>query len=364
MFTDSVKSNRENVIYNTMAKTYLDGSKQIISATKRVFIQSGWEGRKVDATKTNGAGSLLEQLRIQYALEEASLQGGNLGMPLADVTEMFADLASIPAEWLTEEQKAAILKYRRKSVHRAMRRARVKVRDYALSTDMKYFVTLTLDKAKINRYDIHEITKVLNMWLNHQVERRGLTYVMVPELHADGAIHFHALFNGALEAVDSGTIIPFGEDKPRRPRSAWQRADWLRRGGRIVYNLPGWPYGFTTALELEGNYEKAVNYVCKYISKGLNTDADSIPVKVGGRWYYSGGDLGHPEVEFFNANMEDLECDFGNAARRIHAEDLVGVDMIVVWINPDGVPREQPRTFREVCHGKQTEMLREISLGQ
>ena len=353
MLEKSIKCSRENILYNTMVKTYLDGSKQIISATKRVFIQSGWEGRKVDRTKTNPAvARLWEKLRIQAALEEASLAPGSMGMQLADMSTFWDDLASMPEEWLTEEQKQVLIKQRMKSVHRAMRRARVKVRDYALSTDMKYFVTLTLDKEKINRYDIHEITKALTVWLDNQVRRRGLCYVMVPELHADGAVHFHALFNDALEVVDSGTIIPLGEDKPRKPRSEWQRADWLRRGGRIVYNLPSWPYGFTTALKLEGCYERAVNYVCKYISKGLNTDAGDIPVKVGGRWYYSGGKLGRPEVELFNANMEDLEAGFGNAARRIVAHDLVGVDMIVVWINPDGVPREQPRTFKEVCNGK------------
>ena len=74
-----------------------------------------------------------------------------------------------------------------------MRRARVKVRDYCLSTDMKYFCTFTLDQEKIDRYDIKEITRKLNRWRSNQVERKGIAYVLVPELHQDGAIHFHEL---------------------------------------------------------------------------------------------------------------------------------------------------------------------------
>lgn len=175
---------------------------------------------------------------------------------------------------------------------RAVRRARARVRELALCTPFKYFVTLTLDERKINRHDIDAITAHMRTWLDNRVRRKGLTYVLVPELHKDGAIHFHGFFNDALPAVDSGTVIPPWGGRPRRPESVAEGRRWLADGGHTVYNLPDWDYGFTTAIELYGEYSKAVSYVCKYIGKDLKAG------KIGGRWYYSGGALGCPEVWF------------------------------------------------------------------
>lgn len=181
-----------------------------------------------------------------------------------------------------------------------MRRARAQVRDLALCTPFSWFVTLTLDGSKIDRYDMPSITKKLNHWLDNQVRRKGLAYVLVPELHKDGAVHFHGFFNDALAATDSGTISLPGAKAPRRPRTARQRAQWLEAGGKPVFNLPGWPWGFTTAIALYGPYERAVNYVCKYIGKD--------GTKVGGRWYYSGGGLGRPEVEYVDISYREVEA--------------------------------------------------------
>ena len=182
---------------------------------------------------------------------------------------------------------------------RAIRRARAQLRDLALCTPFRYFVTLTLDSAKVDRYDMSDITRRLNHWCDNQVRRKGLAYVLVPERHKDGAVHFHGFFNDALEAVDSGTMTAPGWKKPRRPRSAAQRALWAAQGAQPVYNLPAWSLGFTTAIELYGEYPRAVSYVCKYIGKGRE--------KIGGRWYYSGGALGRPQVSYSDSNIRDVE---------------------------------------------------------
>ena len=188
---------------------------------------------------------------------------------------------------------------------RAIRRAKAQVRDLALCTPFRWFVTLTLSPERVrDRHDPAEVTRHLNHWLDNQVRRKGLCYVLVPERHKDGAIHFHGFFNDALEAVDSGTIIRHGGGKPRRPRGAAQAAQWLAEGGHRVYNLPGWSWGFTTAIELYGTYSKAVGYVCKYIGKDQGE-------KFGGRWYYSGGRLGRPEVAYTDLPLEDLAQEEG-----------------------------------------------------
>ena len=158
-----------------------------------------------------------------------------------------------------------------------MRRARAKLRRLALANEFSYFVTLTLDPAKIDRYDGAAVTKSLGRWCDNMVRRHGLRYILVPEQHKDGAFHFHGFMAGSgLEARDSGHKI----------------------GGRTAYNLPQWTLGFTTAQPLYGEYAAAVAYCCKYIGKGEG--------KIGGRWYYSGGDLAQPEEQEIDVNCFEL----------------------------------------------------------
>ena len=183
-------------------------------------------------------------------------------------------------------------------VDRSLRRAAAKLRDLALSNSFRYFVTLTLDQSKIDRYDMGQITKALNGWLDNHVRRDGLAYILVPERHKDGAVHFHGFFNDALSVVDSGTLDVPGSKKPRKPRSASQRAEWLAAGAHVVYNVEAWPYGFTTALELYGDYPAAVAYVCKYVRKQRE--------KIGGRWWYHGGKLNGPVISYPDVEYREI----------------------------------------------------------
>ena len=191
-------------------------------------------------------------------------------------------------------------------IERSMRRARAKVRRIALSNEFRYFVTLTLDPMKVDSCDGQAVVRKLNAWASNAVQRHGLRYILVPERHKKGGIHFHGFFNDAFPAVDSGTVrVPWAK-KPRRPKSEAERAEWLAAGGRVVYNLPGWSLGFTTAMELYGDYPAAVAYVCKYIGKD--------GTKPAGRWYYSGGDLREPEMEYFELSPAELVAEYGDRA--------------------------------------------------
>lgn len=178
-----------------------------------------------------------------------------------------------------ERDKAAA---KAEDLERSMRRARAKVRRLALANDFRWFVTLTLDPAKIDRYDAGEVVKKLSQWCNNQVKRKGLRYILVPERHKDGALHFHGFFNDAMKAVASGHRT---------------------KEGRMIYNLPGWTLGFTAAIEVYGDYAGAVAYVCKYIGKQGDKPA--------GRWYYSGGSLAEPEVVYTDISFRELEERFG-----------------------------------------------------
>lgn len=189
---------------------------------------------------------------------------------------------------------------------RSMRRARAKLRRLALANEFDFFVTLTLDQTRIDRYDPKIITKALNRWLDNMVRRNGIRYVLVPEFHTlkEGeevpAIHFHGFIAGKnLSAVDSGTIKRPGIKKPMRPRDEAERVQWLAACGQVVYNLPQWTLGYTTALKLHGEYPRAVAYVCKYIGK----QQGQRPM---GRWYYSGGALKEPPKEYMDVDFDEL----------------------------------------------------------
>ena len=122
--------------------------------------------------------------------------------------------------------------------------------------------------------------------MDNLVRRHGLKYILVPEQHKDGAFHFHGFMVGTgLKAEDSG----------------------IRWEGRPVYNLPQWPYGFTTAQQLYGEYTAAVGYCCKYIGK----QEGQRPL---GRWYYSGGALAKPEKTYTTLDYRSLAQDYKGEA--------------------------------------------------
>lgn len=257
---------------NCIVKRYPDGSASVMASDRCIWRMPGFEEL---SDKRDSSDKLAE---LWDTFEE---------MP--DVERSQYQLARREA---AEAERAA------RNLDRAKRRARSALRDLARANDFTHFVTLTLNPEKVDRYDMSSITKILNSWLDNHVRRSGLRYVLVPERHKDGAVHFHGFFNDALPLIDSGTVIPPEGGKPRKPRSAAQRAAWLAAGGHAVYNLPAWTLGFTTAIELYGDRYAAIGYVCKYITKAQE--------KIGGRWYYSGGALQRPEVEFCRVEFDQL----------------------------------------------------------
>ena len=166
-------------------------------------------------------------------------------------------------------------------MQRSMRRARGKLRRLALANEFRWFVTLTIDPEKCDSFDGAAVVRKLNAWCSNMVQRKGLRYILVPERHKSGRIHFHGFFNDCLEVVDSGHT-----DKQGHP----------------IYNLPQWALGFTTAIELYDDYVKAVGYVCKYVGKQGEKPA--------GRWYYSGGDLREPEITYAEISPAELAADY------------------------------------------------------
>lgn len=121
----------------------------------------------------------------------------------------------------------------------------------ARSNHWDWFVTLTFAPDKVNRYDYDACTKKLHNWLsNCRKICPDMRYIVVPELHKDGAYHFHGLFSKCenLGFVDSGV-----RDK---------------KSGKPIYNIGKYRHGFTTATRVQ-DIEKVSKYICKYITKEL-----------------------------------------------------------------------------------------------
>lgn len=248
---------KEQIRHNAHLTTYPDGTGVLLVADRAIFMEQGWE---------------LASDKVKHTLDASDI-------PEDPENTVFWE----KSVWDLERTDAVRLQRKMENAKRAQRRARRALRDLAKSNRFRWFVTLTLDRKKVDRYDIKEITRKLNAWLDNMVRRKGLKYVLVPERHKDGAIHFHGLFSDNIEVVDSGH-----KDE----------------GGHTIYNMPQWSLGFTTAIELYGELDKAVGYVLKYIGKqmvptrmGDSAEPVMVPSKIGGRWYYSGGDLLRPRVE-------------------------------------------------------------------
>lgn len=206
--------------------------------------------------------------------------------------------ASIPSRRAEMDDEAR----RADNLLRSARRARNRLYDLAwCNPALRWFVTFTLDASVVgDRYDIGVQSKRLRRWLDNQVRRRGLAYIVVPEYHKDGAIHWHGLINDALELVVSPAIIARNGGRPYKPRDGDERARALADGAHIVYNVLQWRYGFSTAIELYGNRRAAVGYVSKYITKAARQGQGCIC----GRWYYHGGQLQQPESYTYDCPFE------------------------------------------------------------
>lgn len=183
------------------------------------------------------------------------------------------------------------------SVARSKRRAKSKLLDFALCNNFECFVTLTLDKNCIDRHDYNAVIKKLNTWLDNRVRRNGLKYVGVPELHKDGAIHYHLLCNDTLNTIYSGTVIRPTGGKPVKESTAIRQGFSLDEC-RNVYNIKDWILGFSTMYYTYGPVQRVANYIVKYITKGDE--------KIGGRWYYSGGKLIKPVYKYDRVSYDDV----------------------------------------------------------
>lgn len=128
-------------------------------------------------------------------------------------------------------------------------RTKTTISDLCLCNNFDLFCTFTFDPKRFNSRNIAYVKKYINTWCHNAKSRhsKALQYLIIPERHKSGAFHLHALikgYNGRLR--DSGHT----------------------QGGRVVYNIPNWSFGFSTAVKID-NQVAVSRYIQKYITKDM-----------------------------------------------------------------------------------------------
>ncbi|MGN0551573.1 MAG: hypothetical protein ACI4I4_07005 [Acutalibacteraceae bacterium] len=180
-----------------------------------------------------------------------------------------------------------------------VKRACDKIYDIVMMNDWDYFFTGTFGDTTFNPKEAKEVLKPMRNWLNNQQKRNGLKYILVPEYQPkSGKIHFHGFLKGNIKVVDSGTRKVKGYDKPKKI-STCKRLHIDLDTTEVVYNLPDWKFGFTTATAVYNVSPKMISYITKYITKDTS--------KIFGNSYWASKKGLKREVD--NIFYEDVDFD-------------------------------------------------------
>lgn len=170
-----------------------------------------------------------------------------------------------------------------KSKRDSIRRTKDHVRMISRGYPWEWFCTFTFSPYESadefgyigvsDRYDYDECSAFMKRWLNNMKKQcPGMMYILVPELHQDGAWHFHGLFASC---------------------PALRLKFWQHKEGRDLYNITSFRGGHTSASAVS-DPEKCSSYIDKYITK------DVISVTANKRRYWHSRNCCAPDpIRFF-----------------------------------------------------------------
>ena len=89
----------------------------------------------------------------------------------------------------------------------------------------EYFVTLTIDPAKYDRYNLKEFHKHNAQFVRDYNKKHGakIKYLIIPEQHKDGAWHEHGLFLGIPQS--HLTAFTLDQKLPHKIRKKLKKGD-------------------------------------------------------------------------------------------------------------------------------------------
>jgi len=157
-----------------------------------------------------------------------------------------------------------------------------------LCNKFDYFCTFTYNPDIIDRHDYSACKKKITQLFNNYKKRYSpdFRYIIVPEFHQDGAVHFHGLVSG-IRPVD--LVVP---------EYIYVRDDRIGKLKRIKNKnrYVDWPYysdklGHFSCSKIK-HYEACALYITKYITKDL------AGMGAGTRLFMSSTGLNRPELVF------------------------------------------------------------------
>lgn len=140
-------------------------------------------------------------------------------------------------------------------------RAKARIFELAYCNPWKYFVTLTLDKTKYDRYNLPKFIKDLGQMIRDFRKKYGadIRYLLIPESHKDGAWHMHGFLSGLPEnELREFTLQDRLPEKIRNRLASGKRA--------FTWTSYERKFGFAD-IELIENNEAASKYITKYVTK-------------------------------------------------------------------------------------------------
>ncbi len=271
--------------YNVLKQEFVDGQVQIRFYKTPVKIREYMHNEK----------SKIESDRIDKKITDRA----NLWTPYGHADCNLDDIKEY-----TELELA--LRHER-SVKSSINRTKSMIYNYARGNVWDWFITLTFDSKKIDRYDYKECSTRLRKWLNNMKNKyaKDMKYLIIPEQHKDGAWHFH----GLLSNCDN---MKFDKAFNKHTGELLVTKNDLQ-----IYNFGNYKLGFSTATPIEDT-AKASSYITKYVTKQLAENT------LGHRRYYPSSNLDLPPKTYFFLDNDDKKKWFELVKNRItYRKDVV-----------------------------------------
>ena len=159
-------------------------------------------------------------------------------------------------------------------------RAKREIIDIALSNTWDYMLTQTISPKYHDRYNHEQQKELLIKTLKNFRERydKQLAFILIPETHKDGAIHFH----GLLKFNIPDKHLEYIKD---------------RNGAQIYTHKLLKLRGFNELAKIYNHQEFVAYYISKYISKSVNN-------KITQKRYYRSQNLDLPKKIYLDRRLD------------------------------------------------------------
>ncbi len=170
----------------------------------------------------------------------------------------------------------------------SLSRSKSKVFELAYCNTWSLFCTFTISPKRFNRYSLGPFYRTFSVFIRNfnRIHSLNIRYLIIPELHEDGAWHLHALLDG----LPISSLILFTLDM-KLPYKILHKV----KNGELVYDWPAYSskFGFCS-LEIIKNHLSVSKYITKYVTKDLLRSVSELNAHV----FYSSKGLHRSEIVY------------------------------------------------------------------